>query len=392
MTPGARVQAAIEILDEILAGTPAEKALTSWARARRFAGSKDRAAIRDHVFDALRMLRSAAWTGGCKRDPVAGDGRAVMAGLTCQQGLDVEALFSGVGYAPAPSETAPAVDPDMPDVVRRDIPDWLLPILRADLGDALDATLDALRHRAPVFLRANTAKTTRDDLARVLASEGVTATPSDVSRTALQVAGAPRGLTNLPSFQDGLWELQDAGSQALVDRVPLAPSARVLDLCAGGGGKALALAARTGNAVWVHDANAARMADIPARTARAGARLTPVTDPETAAPFDVVVADVPCSGTGSWRRAADAKWRLTPDRLAELGTLQARILDRAISLTRPGGVIVYMTCSMLGQENEQVVEGALRRHAGLRLSNQWSILPTAQGPDGFHLSAILRDT
>lgn len=392
MTPGARVQAAIEILDAVLAGTPAEKALTSWARARRFAGSKDRAAIRDHVFDALRMLRSAAWTGGCKRDPVAGDGRAVMAGLTCLQALDVDVLFSGLGYAPAPLETAPAVDPDMPDAVRLDIPDWLLPILRADLGDALDATLDALRHRAPVFLRANTAKITRDELASVLASEGVTATASDVSPTALQVAGAPRGLTNLPSFQDGLWELQDAGSQALVDRVPLAPGARVLDLCAGGGGKALALAARTGGTIWVHDANAARMADIPARAARAGARLTPVTDPETAAPFDVVVADVPCSGAGSWRRAADAKWRLTPDRLAELGALQAQILDRAIALTGPGGVIAYMTCSILAQENGQVVDAALARHPGLRLADHWRSLPSALGPDGFHLSVLVRDT
>lgn len=391
MTPGARVQAAIEILDEVLAGTPAEKALTSWARARRFAGSKDRAAIRDHVFDALRMLRSAAWTGGCKRDPVAGDGRAVMAGLSFQQGLDVEALFSGVGYAPAPLEAVPQGDVEMPDAVRLDIPDWLLPILRADLGGDAEATLDALRHRAPVFLRANVAKTTRDDLANRLADEGVGTTPSDISATALKVDGAPRGLTNLPSFQSGLWELQDAGSQALVDRVPLADGARVLDLCAGGGGKALALAARTGGAVWVHDANPARMGDIPARAARAGARLIPVTDPEAAAPFDVVVADVPCSGTGSWRRAADAKWRLMPNRLAELGVVQSQILERAVGLTRPGGVVVYMTCSILQQENAQVVDGALARHAGLRLVERWACVPAPFGADGFHLSVLQRD-
>lgn len=389
MTPGARVQAAIEILDEVLSGTPAEKALTAWARARRFAGSKDRAAIRDHVFDALRMLRSAAWTGGCRRDPVAGDGRAVMAGLTCQQGLDVDALFSGAGYAPTPLEAAPQIDPAMPDGVRLDIPDWLLPILRADLGAAADATIDALRRRAPVFLRANAAKTTRADLADLLATEGVTAVPSEVSDTALRIDGMPRGLTNLPSFRDGLWELQDAGSQALTDRVPIDPGARVLDLCAGGGGKALALAARTGWTVSVHDANPARMADIPVRAARAGARLTALADPETAAPFDVVVADVPCSGTGSWRRAADAKWRLTPERLTELGTVQAQILDRAIALTRPGGIVAYMTCSILAQENAGIADAAL--HGGVRLLDRWASLPTDLDADGFHLSLLSRE-
>tara|TARA_R110000850_G_scaffold178602_1_gene304492 strand:- start:269 stop:1441 length:1173 start_codon:yes stop_codon:yes gene_type:complete len=390
VTPGARVQAAIEILDRILDGGAAERELTVWARGSRYAGSKDRAAVRDHVFDALRTLRSSAWIGG-EAEIAPGIARSIMAGRLIGEDVDVKSIFNGQGHAPEP--ISPPVDlGPAPDAVRLDMPDWLLPILRADLGSAAEHVALALRTRAPVFLRANIARITRQDLLAKLSEEGVAAEPDAASPTAIRLTGTPRGLTALPSFRDGLWELQDAGSQALVDRVPASPDARILDLCAGGGGKALALAARGPGQVFAHDADPARMRDLPARTARAGARISQITAPEGAAPFDGVVADVPCSGSGSWRRAPDAKWRLTEARLTELTQTQDAILDRAIALTRPGGWIAYMTCSILARENADRAAAALSRHRNVAIRDQWSSLPVDGGHDGFHVCLLKRES
>ncbi|WGH78825.1 RsmB/NOP family class I SAM-dependent RNA methyltransferase [Jannaschia ovalis] len=388
MTPGARVQAAIEVLDQVLRGAAAERALTAWARGARYAGSKDRAAVRDHVFDALRRLRSAAWAGG--QGDVAPSGmsaRAVMAGLLAGLGADLAALFDGQGHAPAPLDPLPDPGP-APAGVRLDLPDWLLPLFTDALGPDAEAVALALRDRAPVILRANTARIDRDALVAALLSGGVAAAAHPLSPSAVLLAGAPRGLQGLPAFTEGLFEFQDAGSQALVDRLPFASGARILDLCAGGGGKALAYAARSGEPVHVHDADPSRMRDLPARAARAGADLRPCPDPEAVAPFDGIIADVPCSGSGSWRRAPEAKWRLTPDRLSDLQATQDAILDRARSLLRPGGWIGYMTCSLLASENDDRVAAASRRHGDLQCDATWRCMPR-DGADGFFL-AILR--
>ncbi|CTQ50446.1 RsmB/NOP family class I SAM-dependent RNA methyltransferase [Jannaschia donghaensis] len=388
MTPGARVQAAIEVLDIVLSGVAAERALTTWGRSSRYAGSKDRAAVRDHVFDALRRLRTGAWAGGIAHMPKECDARAVMAGVLLGQGADLGALFSGQGHAPAPLEEVSPPDGTLSRAAQLDISDWLLEIFERDLGENADPVLTALRDRAPVFLRANTARISRDALQTVLADEGVETVLDDTAPTALRLTGPARGLTNLPSFQDGLWELQDAGSQALVARLPDMEGARVLDLCAGGGGKALAMAARGAASVFAHDVDAARMRDIPMRSARADVEITQLSTPEDVAPFDAVVVDVPCSGSGSWRRAPDAKWRLTQGRLTELTVLQDEILRRAIALVRPGGWIGYMTCSVLACENAEIADRVVASDPDITLEDRWSCLPTAGGCDGFHLSVL----
>lgn len=387
MTPGARVQAAIEVLDRVFAGSAAERELTAWARGSRYAGSKDRAAVRDHVFDAMRRLRSAAWTGGLGDVGIAQmSGRAVMAGLLRDQGLDTDALFSGVGHAPEPLEPI-AVAAQPSDAVALDCPDWLLPLLRESLGDDADAVIGALRDRAPVVVRTNLALTTRTDLATSLADDGFETEAHPLSPSALTITGKTRGLTALSSFNDGLFEMQDAGSQALVDRLPVLDGQRVLDLCAGGGGKALALAARAKVTVLAHDADPARMRDLPVRADRAGVRIDTVDAPERAGPFDGVVADVPCSGSGSWRRAPEAKWRLTQERLAALNLIQGEILGRAVALTRPGGWIGYMTCSLLRSENEDVCNRVLDASPGLQVETRWRCSPLS-GADGFHLTIL----
>ena len=388
MTPAARMQAAIAVLEGVLAGGAAERALTTWARRARYAGSGDRAAVRDHVYDALRRLRSSAWLGGAGDvPPAAMDARAVMAGLVRGTGGDPATLFDGSRHGPAP--LGPGAAPDIgaaPDGVRRDVPDWLLAPLDASLGAEAGAVCEALRHRAPVHLRANVARTSRDALIERLAEEGVVARPHPASPTAVEVECAPRGLTAGAAFAAGLFEMQDAGSQALVGRLPLEAGMRVLDLCAGGGGKALAMAAREpGLTILAYDAVPGRLRDLPARARRAGAAIAPTDAPEACAPFDLVVCDVPCSGSGAWRRQPEARWRLTPGRLAALAPVQVGILTRAAALARPGGRVAYMTCSLLDAENGDVVGGAAPG-AGLDAEATWRRTPL-DGTDGFYLWA-----
>lgn len=384
MTPGARVQAAIDCLGPILAGRPAEQVLTTWGRQSRFAGSGDRAAVRDHVYAALRRRRSSAWIGG-------GEGaRAVMIGSLMQDGADLAALFSGQGHAPAPL-MADEWQGDLaaaPPAVQADLPDWLWEMLLADHGPQAAGIAAALRQRAPVWLRANLARGSRDSAAAALAAEGIATRPHPDVATALEVTGNAGKIQSSTAFARGLVELQDASSQAAVLRLPLGPGQRVLDYCAGGGGKALAIAALTRGPVLAHDADPRRMADLPARAARAGAPIERVAQPSGA--FDLVLADAPCSGSGTWRRTPDAKARLTPAGLGDLVALQAAILARAAGLVAPGGVLAYATCSVLSAENDSQIKDFRGRHPGWQVEDRMQRLPDALG-DGFYL-AVLRRT
>ena len=392
MTPAARVAAAIECLDAILDGAPAERVLTRWARGHRFAGSKDRAAIRDHVFDALRCRRSFAALGGGET------GRGLMLGALHAAGTPAETVFTGERHAPAapsPAERAfrpPAMDA-LPETVRLDCPDWLAPELRASLGRDFAPVMAALRARAPVHLRVNLRRTGREAAARRLADEGITTRPHPLSPTALEVMAGARRVRGSGAFADGWIELQDAASQAVCDAIPVPGGARVLDLCAGGGGKTLALAGRARARFFAHDAAPRRMADLPARAARAGVEVERLDTVAlaTAAPFDLVVADVPCSGSGAWRRAPEGKWRLDAPALARLTATQDAILDHAAALTAQGGVLAYVTCSLLGVENGARVGAFLTRHPGWRQRLSRALTPL-EGGDGFFVTLLTRDS
>lgn len=360
MTPAARVAAAIEILDMIGDGLPAEQVLTRWGRGNRFAGSKDRAAIRDHVFDVLRVRRSAAWLGN------AATGRGLMIGLLRLQGIDPATLFTGEGHAPAPlmDHEMQLPEGEMPDADAWNLPDWLTERFAEGLGDAAAETAQKLQGRAPVTLRVNVAKTNTSDAILMLKEAGVEVVENPLSATALTVVEGSRRIRNTPAYMDGFVELQDASSQAVVDALPKA--GRVLDYCAGGGGKALAIAARGANAVFAHDIDVGRMRDLPLRAARAEAEITQLegSDLATFGPYDLVLVDAPCSGSGSWRRAPEAKWRLTPEQLAQTADLQDSILDAAAALVAEGGTLVYATCSILPDENQQRVAAFLARNNG----------------------------
>ncbi|MEI4486616.1 RsmB/NOP family class I SAM-dependent RNA methyltransferase [Frigidibacter sp. MR17.14] len=393
MTPAARLAAAIEILDRQRAGEPAEKALTLWARTHRFAGSGDRAAIRDHVFAALRAPRSQGARGGGSQDGRASGRQLVLGGLVAA-GIDPDTLFTGEGHAPAaltPAERASldAVPAELPEAVALDCPDWLAGPLRDSLGTGFAPVMALLRERAPVFARANLARGPREAAIAALEAEGIAAHPHPLAATAIELTGNAARLRTAAPYLDGRVELQDAASQAVVEMLPLPAGGEILDYCAGGGGKALAMAARGAARLTAHDIDAGRMRDLPERARRAGARIALARPGSLGGRrFDLVLADVPCSGSGSWRRAPEAKWTLTPARLAELTALQAEILDEVAALVRPGGVLGYATCSMLEAENGAQVAAFLARRPGWRLEAERGFTPL-DGGDGFY-AAVLR--
>lgn len=386
MTPAARVAAAIEILDQIFDGVAGEKALTNWARSSRYAGSKDRAAIRDHVFDALRCKRSFAALGGND------DGRGTMIGALRSNGIDPKEIFTGTAYSPSALTDDEAEMPTsaQTQAEQLDCPDWMLPEFEASLGDDAEAVLRTLQQRAPVSLRVNTRKadiaTAREELAR----DGVETVLHAEIKTALQVSKNPRRVANSEAFKDGLVELQDAASQAAILRLPVQEGTTVLDYCAGGGGKALGLAA-LGAQVTAHDIDEKRMSDISPRAERAGVsiKIAGPDDLPTDATFDVVLCDAPCSGSGTWRRAPEAKWALTTERLEQFVQTQSEVLLSAEPHVASGGTLAYATCSIFDQENRETVDTFLASNEDFSLVDEMKLRPNAE-QDGFYLAVMTR--
>jgi 16S rRNA (cytosine967-C5)-methyltransferase len=379
MTPAARVAAAIEVLADVEARRrPAVDALKDWGLARRFAGSGDRAAIAGLVYDALRRKASSAWLMGDSSP------RAVMIGALKQlrdsDEAGISALFSGEGHAPAPLSEAERERlgsgdlAEAPDHVRGDYPEWLAAAFAESCGDDAVAEGRALASRAPVDLRVNTLKGGRDRALAALAH--LEAQPTPLSPVGLRVAVKPDGrgpaLSAEPAYVKGAVEVQDEGSQLASLLSGAKPEMQVLDLCAGGGGKTLALAAMMENhgQIYATDDDGRRLTPIFDRLARAGARNVQVRAPrgsrdilsDLAGRCDVVLIDAPCTGSGAWRRNPDAKWRVRPGALEQRIKDQNESLERAAKYVKPGGHLVYVTCSLLKAENEDRVAAFLAAH------------------------------
>ena len=381
MTPGARLSAAIEVLADIEdRRRPASDALKDWGLAHRFAGSGDRAAIGGLVFDALRRRSSAAYLMG------ASTPRAILFGaLRLERGMSADSiaqLADGIRYAPPPPDHAEAdalaatgLRDDAPTYVRGDYPEWLDRYFAAVFGEERADEGAALSRRAPVDLRANTLKVDRDSAAAALGHLGATLTPWSPAglRIALSADAKSPPLHAEPAYIDGLIEIQDEGSQLAALLSGAGPGETVVDLCAGGGGKTLALAALMANSgrVVATDADIRRLAPIHARMARAGVRNVEVRTPrgeaellaDLAGAVDLVLIDAPCTGIGAWRRNPDAKWRVRPGALAQRIKAQDAALDRSAELVRPGGRIAYVTCSLLDDENGARVRAFTDKHA-----------------------------
>jgi 16S rRNA (cytosine967-C5)-methyltransferase len=378
MTPAARLSAAIEALADIEARRrPAAQALKDWGLSHRFAGSGDRAAIAGLVYDALRRRASSAWIMG------ADDPRAVLLGmLRHERGLDPEAvarLCDGARFAPAPlsddehARLRAASLEGAPPHVLGDYPEWLDDKLAATFADDRAAEGAALSSRAPLDLRVNTLKGERK-----AAADALEHGPRETrwSPWGLRIDVAPDSKSPAihaePVFLKGEIEIQDEGSQLAALLTAAKRGEQVIDLCAGAGGKTLALAAMMENQgqLYATDTDKRRLAPIHERLERSGARNVQVRTPRGDAEIltdltghaDLVLIDAPCTGTGAWRRNPDAKWRVRPGALAERLKDQAEALDRAVPLVRPGGRIAYVSCSVLDDENGARVKAFVARH------------------------------
>lgn len=376
MRPGARIAAAIEILDSVLQRhRPAADALADWGRAHRFAGSGDRSAIGHLVYDVLRRRQSlAARMGSDAVRSLAIAAAPAALGITNE---DVERAADGSDHAIAPlsdderSGLARDVPADAPDWVAGDIPEWLAPSFRRVFGQRTAAEGTALALRAPVEVRVNTLKSTRDKVLKALAK--FSAEPTRLSPLGVAMP-PPRGAKRHPHVEaepghgKGWYEVQDEGSQIAALMCGAGPRQQVLDLCAGAGGKTLAFAAAMHNTgqVYAYDSDPRQLRPMFERLKRAGVRNVQVLDGGDEAAltalgprFDVVVVDAPCSGSGTWRRRPDSKWRLKPYSLENRIADQRKVLATARGLVKPGGRLVYVTCSVLAEENTDQIAAFL---------------------------------
>lgn len=386
MKNAARIQTVIELLSAFAdTGLPADRFLQGAWRMRRYAGSKDRAAIAELFFRILRSRAHFAWQMG-------GDAPRMLAiAALCAEGKtlsDIETLFDGSGYGPSALTDDDRVaighvaEP-MPDWVAGEYPEWLAADLERALGADLPVAMTAMQDRAGIDLRVNSLHASRDQVQAVLAEEGYTAIPTPYSPYGLRLpgGGATTRLSALKAFQDGWFEFQDEAAQIAAILCAAQAGMKVLDLAAGAGGKTLALSAIMANKgqIVAYDAIPERLNRLAERATRAGAKNIHTTEEKVSGRFDVVLVDAPCSGTGTWRRQPELRWRLTAERLEELKTIQASLLDQAAGLAAPGGRLVYATCSLLPGENDDQVADFLARHAGwgiCRADQLWSGLAT----------------
>lgn len=427
MRLGGRLAAAIEVLDDIgRRHRPVADALKDWGLSHRFAGGGDRAAIGNIVYDALRRKRSAGWLLGEDTPRAIGFGALLLEWGQTAQSLN-EAL-EGDKFAP-PLLTADELATlggrrlaDAPPAVRADIPDWCMPLFERAFGTSWVEEGAALATRPPLDLRVNTLKADRGKVLAELAETG--AKPARIAPHGIRIPpiegdGRHPNVQAEPAFQKGWFEVQDEGSQIAAELAGAEPGMQVLDFCAGAGGKTLALSAAMDNRgqIFAHDAGKARLAPIFDRIRRSENRnVQIVARPAELAPLgrhmDIVLVDAPCTGSGTWRRRPDAKWRLTQRQLDARKGEQETILDAAKDFVKPGGLLVYITCSVFDEENGDQVSKFRDRHPGfvpvdprqlwdsrfagheaamrIGAAGGISLSPLLSGTDGFYFCALRR--
>jgi 16S rRNA (cytosine967-C5)-methyltransferase len=410
MTPAARLQMAIEILEGLdKTAQPTDRYLKSWFRIRRFAGSKDRREIANRVFAVQRTRAALAHRMGDAP-------RALVIAALLEAGEDIPALFTGGGYGPEPlsdsERAAIAATPALaPLWVRGEFPQFLESQLARAFGDRLLDEMVALQSRAPADLRVNTLKAQRDEVIAALNADGVLCAATPYAPHGIRIGSDATNLSKSALFESGAFEFQDEAAQIASSLCGAAPGMRVLDLAAGAGGKSLAFAASMQNQgeIVACDLRGEALFELEKRAARAGATIIKTLPLDHAQPsglFDRVLVDAPCTGTGTWRRQPELRWRLTPERIAYLVSVQDGLLDQAAALVRPSGRLFYATCSILGCENQDRIAAFQSRHpdfAPLNLAENWPenpppgleqdfrASPATTGTDGFYCAGLRRE-
>ncbi len=427
MRLGGRLAAAIEVLEDIgRRHRPVADALKDWGLSHRFAGGGDRAAIGNIVYDALRHKRSAGWLLGEDTPRAIGFGALLIEWGQTAQSLN-DALDGDKFAPPLLSETelqtiAERQIGDAPPVVRADIPDWCEPLFERAFGADWVEEGAALATRPPLDIRVNTLQSDRAKVLAELADTG--AKPAAIALQGIRIPpidgdGRHPNVQAEPAFQKGWYEVQDEGSQIVATLAGAQAGMQVLDFCAGAGGKTLALSAAMGNKgqVFAHDSEKARLAPIFDRIRRSENRnVQVVTKPAELAPLtnhmDIVLVDAPCTGSGTWRRRPDAKWRLTQRQLDARKGEQSAILDAAKAYVKPGGLLVYITCSVFDEENGEQIAAFVDRHKGfapvdhralwdssfpghtaaarIGKTSDISLSPALSSTDGFYFCALRR--
>jgi 16S rRNA (cytosine967-C5)-methyltransferase len=429
MRLGGRVAAAIEVLEDVeKRHRPTAEALKDWGLSHRFAGAGDRAAIGNIVYDAQRRKRSAGWLFDADTPRALAFGALLLEWRQTPQTIN-EAL-DGDKFAPQPLDDAEIASVasrqlgDAPDAVRADCPDWCAPLLEQAFGDRWAEESAALSTRPPLDLRVNTLKANRERILTELSGVGAAATtlaPHGIRIPPIDGSGRHPNVQVEPAFQKGWFEVQDEGSQAAAELAGAARGMQVLDYCAGAGGKTLALSAAMENRgqIFAYDSEKARLAPIFDRIRRSDNRNVQVLSKPAElsgleGQMDLVLVDAPCTGSGTWRRRPDAKWRLTQRQLDVRIAEQSAILDAASRYLKPGGRLVYVTCSVFDAENRSQIDSFLartpdfsaidhqalwdehfpgRRELALIDSSRGiSLTPLRSGTDGFFVATVARQT
>ncbi|USG60020.1 RsmB/NOP family class I SAM-dependent RNA methyltransferase [Sneathiella marina] len=415
MTPSARFAAAVELLGFIeAAATPADQQVTAYFRVRRYAGSKDRRWISEFVYRCLRRKGELDWS----LEALGLDKTSRNAGLLSLVLFDqveprdiAENYFGGShglaeldGAEEQALAGASSLDTaSMPPYAAANFPEWISDLLQSEQGENAGPLMAAYQQRAPVTLRVNRLKTDREEARRLLVADGIEVTPTSVSPDGLTL-NSRRNISRHPLLDQGLLELQDEAAQISARLADVRPGMQVVDYCAGGGGKSLALAALMQSQGKIHafDVNARRMRDIKSRSRRA---TTDIIEPlvisgddsdsdllqPLTAQMPRVFVDAPCSGSGTWRRQPDQKWNLSAERLGEFAALQQGILERASRLVAPGGRLVYATCSIFEAENERQIDSFLAHHPDYKIMPVSQLWPEV-GLEGTYEGAFLKLT
>lgn len=427
MRPAARVQATIELLnDRTETGYPADRLMAAYFKQRRYIGAKDKAAISEYFYSVLRQQSSLSFVLESASLPT--DSRWLMVALLRLAGEDVAEYFNGEQFSPAAlsaSALSQLVKLDIsvleaaPSHVQLNVPEWLEPKLQSVLGERYAEEMQSMNQRATTDIRVNTLKASREAVSEELERLGFACESTDLSPWGIRFSTRV-ALFNTDAFRQGRFEVQDEGSQLLALLSDVAPGQTVVDFCAGAGGKTLAMGAMMENkgSLYACDVHTKRLDQLAKRKKRAGLHniRTHVLSSEQdkwvkqhAKRADTVLIDAPCSGTGTWRRSPDSRWNLSAEDLANLTRLQSSILDSASRLVKPGGRLLYATCSLLAEENEQQISAFLERNNDFKLGSlemgtlleskserfeatdhSLRTFPGLSGTDGFYVAKLTR--